>query len=1010
VSEDADAGSGYRALLGDASTHDFYGGAPTWWYAGQTSASIIAGQTRVNGVAIDGKATPRPRILSVVTIQTLGGALTADRLGGGMSAQWWKGHVAELLVYNRVLSASERESVERRLALEYTPLGATVATPEFSPNGGSFEGSVSVSITTATPGATLRYTTNGAQPTEASASYAGPLVLTSSTLLQARAFRAGMEPSSVSAAAFVPGDDVWSPVGIPGLVLRVSSDVGVNADGANKVQSWLDLSGHSNHLGQTTLGSQPSFVPNVASGRGVVRFDGSDDALLFTTRLTSIRTVFWVVREEAAAPNAYHFLLGDGSTYAFHSGSARQIWGSNTDAAVLTGQTRVNGVLVDGTTTNRPTTLSVVSLVTASSVSADAFSRDRTYGRSWWGDLAELIVFDRALTNVERKAVEDGLALKYGLYVPTVGTPVITPNGSTSPVPVRVTIAAEEGAEVHITTDGSEPTVASAGYVEPFVLGAPTVVKARAFRADHQPSAVATARFLDGQTPPPLRASGLKMWVEADVGVTTVGGAVSSWADQSGNGNDLVQATASTRPLLVAGEANGHPVIRLDGVGDFLSFTSRLTTMRTIFWVIRRSPSATPGYRMLLGDTSVGGTYDFSSDGTTKIWSSNFTSANIRSGSTWLNGALINGTTTERPTSLSVLSVVTTGDVRAATISKDRGGDYSWWGDIAALIIYDRALTDTERQMIEGYLASKYAQYVPSVVAPTISPSDGRVTGAQLVQLDSATVGATVRYTLDDTEPTESSTPYAEPLEITGTTRIRARAFRQGWNASPETVVTFFDDADATPARLPGLALWVRADSGLGGPNAVSLWPDQSASANHLIQTGVGAQPSVLVDGTSRMPVVRLDGAGDYLSFTSRLTTIRTVFWVIRRSLLATPGYRMLLGDGVAGGTGSFYSDSTTKIWHLTASNALIRNGVTRLNATPVDGTTTDRPTDLSVISLVTTGNVSASTFSRYSSASDYSWWGDLAELIIYDYPLSDSDVRSIEEYLAGRYGIALAP
>ena len=46
-----------------------------------------------------------------------------------------------------------------------------------------------------------------------------------------------------------------------------------------------------------------------------MRFDGADDTVRFTTRLTTIRTVFWVVStaEVAAGSNATRSLLGDDS-------------------------------------------------------------------------------------------------------------------------------------------------------------------------------------------------------------------------------------------------------------------------------------------------------------------------------------------------------------------------------------------------------------------------------------------------------------------------------------------------------------------------------------------------------------------------------------------------------------------------------------------------------------------------------------------------------------------------
>src|SRR4030095_8142153 len=107
-----------------------------------------------------------------------------------------------------------------------------------------------------------------------------------------------------------------------------------------------------------------SLLPDAQAGRPVVRFDGADDVLPFKSRLTTIRTVFWVVREDPAAPNGYRFLLGDALGYDFHSGAAHELWSGYTNPAITGGETRINGVAVNGITTNRPSSLSVVSLVT----------------------------------------------------------------------------------------------------------------------------------------------------------------------------------------------------------------------------------------------------------------------------------------------------------------------------------------------------------------------------------------------------------------------------------------------------------------------------------------------------------------------------------------------------------------------------------------------------------------------------------------------------------------------
>ena len=58
----------------------------------------------------------------------------------------------------------------------------TVATPTFTPDGGSHGSSVNVAIATSTSGATIRYTTNGGTPTSTSGTvYGGPVPISTTT-------------------------------------------------------------------------------------------------------------------------------------------------------------------------------------------------------------------------------------------------------------------------------------------------------------------------------------------------------------------------------------------------------------------------------------------------------------------------------------------------------------------------------------------------------------------------------------------------------------------------------------------------------------------------------------------------------------------------------------------------------------------------------------------------------------------------------------------------------------
>jgi rhamnogalacturonyl hydrolase YesR len=81
-----------------------------------------------------------------------------------------------------------------------------VAAPTFNPAGGTYPSAQTVTISTTTSGASVRYTTNGGTPSETAGTlYSGPVSISSTTTLNAIAYESGMTDSATSSATYTIG-------------------------------------------------------------------------------------------------------------------------------------------------------------------------------------------------------------------------------------------------------------------------------------------------------------------------------------------------------------------------------------------------------------------------------------------------------------------------------------------------------------------------------------------------------------------------------------------------------------------------------------------------------------------------------------------------------------------------------------------------------------------------------------------------------------------------------------
>jgi hypothetical protein len=106
--------------------------------------------------------------------------------------------------------------------------------------------------------------------------------------------------------------------------------------------------------------------------------------------------------------------------------------------------------------------------------------------------------------------------------------------------------------------------------------------------------------------------------------------------------------------------------------------------------------------------------------------------------------------------------------------------------------------------------ASNKQGFVDFVYAPWIEQTAGFYNGSVTVSVLASNIGDAVRYTLDGSDPTATSTLYSAPVLIDRTSIFKARAFKNGALPSLIATKTFLIDADHS---LPVLALITDPDN-----------------------------------------------------------------------------------------------------------------------------------------------------------------------------------------------------
>jgi len=203
-------------------------------------------------------------------------------------------------------------------------------------------------------------------------------------------------------------------------------------DGSS-LASWTDLSGNGNNFSSVNA---PTLQTNEQNGKNVVRFDGVDDVMSAgdielhnnTRGLTMIAVVkatnskrMAILSKYLTSPNNREFAFGNKDNFLFEDLD----WGSQTNSALNMGlddyqiveyvwkpgkafNLYINGVLLS-------TGDSPVNDITDGNANLKLGGGDYTNVGFWEGDIAEIMVYSDAVSNSEREALRENLAVKWDI-------------------------------------------------------------------------------------------------------------------------------------------------------------------------------------------------------------------------------------------------------------------------------------------------------------------------------------------------------------------------------------------------------------------------------------------------------------------------------------------------------------------------------------------------------------------------------------------------------------------
>lgn len=421
----------------------------------------------------------------------------------------------------------------RAFAPGYLPSSTTavaytfrVAPPVAMPAAGTHEGPVQFSASTSSPGAVIRFTTDGTDPTETSPELSAPVMIGTSISARLRAFRQGWQPSSVIAVNYT-----ITPAR-PTFTVASGTYTNIQAIAMQSATPNAVIRFTTDGVSDPTLAS-PVYTAPISPAVATTIRARTYDPLGATSPVSTVSVAYAVADAVLQPPPASY---SAGPVYV-------QIWSETTNATIryttdgsaptASSQTIANGgtVAIDGTTTllvqpfvpGWPVVNAAGGLYTLKVPAPNVAPESGTYTRPFalsvspppnggiiryttdgtppsdnsfvWAGIANPpngIYSYTFRAFVPGWTPSDPATYTYEIVDSVAAMPTMTPPPGDHAIGTTVAITSNDPlATIRFTLDGSSPTATSPVYAGPIALSTPTTVRARAFKPSAAPSNVA---------------------------------------------------------------------------------------------------------------------------------------------------------------------------------------------------------------------------------------------------------------------------------------------------------------------------------------------------------------------------------------------------------------------------------------------------------------------------------------------------------------------------------------